>query len=292
MIAHVASADERSGRVVLWLSGASAISSVAIEAAMLLGQAFQAEVESLYVEDTQLFDLAEFPFARVIGDAGGSWRPLPHETLEREMRFTAAALHRQVAEACAPASVPCHARNVRDESLRALARACAENGPWNVVVVGEAIGPSDDTRLAELFDKVRDTTGAVITGPLARRTRGPVVAVVEEFERLGPMLKAAQRLAPIAGGDVRLTLVGDRRDELEWMEGEARLLCAAGEEEGEITGFESVLAANDDPAPLAAVLQRHKPGMALAQYGGRLIAPGTNLRPLTAALECPLLLVR
>lgn len=292
MIAHVAAADERSGRVVLWLGGSAAVSRIAIDAAMLLGQAFQAEVESLYVEDKQLFDLAEFPFARVIGDGGGSWRPLPQATLEREMRFAAAALHRQVAEAGLAISVPCHARIVRDEPLRALARACAENGPWNVVVVGEALVPGDEARLAELFDRVRDSTGAVITGPLGRRTRGSVLAVVEEFERLGPMLKAAQRLAPIAGGDVRLTLVGDRRDELAWMEGEARLLCAAGDEEGESIAFESVLAANDDPAPLAAVLQRVKPGIALAQYGGRLIAPGVNLRPLTAALECPLLLVR
>ncbi len=292
MIAHVAAAGERSGRVVLWLGGSSAVSRIAIDAAMLLGQAFQAEVESLYVEDTQLFDLAEFPFARVIGASGGSWRPLPHATLEREMRFTAAALHRQVAEAGLAVSVPCNARIVRDEPLRALTRACAENGPWNVVVVGDQLAPGDESRLAELFERVRDTTGAVITGPLGRRTRGPVVAVVEEFERLGPMLKAAQRLAPISGGDVKLTLVGDRRDELEWMEGEARLLCAAGEDEGESIEFESVLAANDDPAPLASVLQRHKPGMALAQYGGRLIAPGTNLRPLTAALECPLFLIR
>ena len=105
------------------------------------------------------------------------------------------------------------------------------------------------------------------------------------------MLKAAQRLATVTGGEVKLTLVGDRRDELAWMEGEARLLCADGDY-GEVGDFESVLAANDDPAPLAAVLQRHKPGFALAQYGGRLIAPGASLRPLTQVLDCPLLLVR
>jgi hypothetical protein len=291
MIAHVAAAGERSGRVVLWLGGSAGASRFAIEAAMSIAQAFQAAVESLYVEDKQLFDLAEFPFARAIGSSGGSWRPLPQATLEREMRFAAAALHRQVAEAGGAVSVPCHARVVRDEPLRGLARACAENGPWNVVVVGEPLAPSDEARLAELFERVRDTTGAVIVGPLARRTQGAVVAVVEEFERLGPMLKAAQRLATVAGGDVKLTLVGDRRDELAWMEGEARLLCANGDD-GEIAEFETVLAANDDPAPLAAVLQRHKPGFALAQYGGRLIAPGASLRPLTQALECPLFLVR
>ncbi len=291
MIAHVAAAGERSGRVVLWLGGSAGASRIAIDAAMSIAQAFQAAVESLYVEDKQLFDLAEFPFARAIGSSGGSWQPLPQATLEREMRFAAAALHRQVAEAGAAVSVPCHARVVRDEPLRGLARACAENGPWNVIVVGEPLAPSDEARLSELFERVRDTTGAVIVGPLARRTQGPVVAVVEEFERLGPMLKAAQRLTTVTGGDVKLTLVGDRRDELAWMEGEARLLCADGDD-GEIAEFETVLAANDDPAPLAAVLQRHKPGFALAQYGGRLIAPGASLRPLTQVLECPLFLVR
>ena len=114
MIAHVATAGERRGRVVLWLGGSAEASRFAIEAAMLLGQAFQAEVESLYVEDKQLFDLADFPFARVIGSSGEGWRPLPQATLEREMRFAAAALHRQVAEAGVAASVPCHARVVRD----------------------------------------------------------------------------------------------------------------------------------------------------------------------------------
>jgi hypothetical protein len=291
MIAHVAAAGERSGRVVLWLGGSAGASRIAIDAAMAIAQSFQAAVESLFVEDKQLFDLAEFPFARAIGSSGGTWRPLPQATLEREMRFAAAALHRQVADAGAAVSVPCHARVVRDEPLRGLARACAENGPWNVVVVGEPLAPSDEARLAELFERVRDTTGAVIVGPLARRTLGPVVAVVEELGRLGPMLKAAQRLTTVTGGDVKLTLVGDRRDELAWMEGEARLLCANGDD-GEVAEFETVLAANDDPAPLAAVLQRHKPGFALAQYGGRLIAPGASLRPLTQALECPLFLVR
>ena len=53
-----------------------------------------------------------------------------------------------------------------------------------------------------------------------------------------------------------------------------------------------MLAANDDPAPLAEVLQRHKAGFALAQYGGRLIARGASLRPLTQVLACPMLLVR
>jgi hypothetical protein len=44
MIAHVAAAGERSGRVVLWLGGSAGASRIAIDAAMSIAQAFQAAV--------------------------------------------------------------------------------------------------------------------------------------------------------------------------------------------------------------------------------------------------------
>ena len=64
MIAHVAAAGEERGRVVVWLPTAGRASSPAIEAAMMLARAFGSEVESLFVEDKQLFDLTK------IGPAG------------------------------------------------------------------------------------------------------------------------------------------------------------------------------------------------------------------------------
>lgn len=291
MIAHVAAAGERSGRVVLWHGGSPTVSRFAIDAAMVLGKTFQAEVESLYVEDQQLFDFAEFPFARTISTSGGDWEPLPVETLERKMRALAAALHQQVAEAASAAGLPCQSRVMRDDPLRALSLACAMNGPWNVIAVCEPLTAGDGTRLANLFEQVRDTTGVIVTGPLARRSEGPLVAVVEEFYRLGPMLKTALRIAETNDSQVRLCVVGNVADELGWMESEARILCADPEFESRVS-VESLLAANDDPAPLLDMLRVHKPGLALAQYGGRLIAPEASLRPLTRALECPLLLVR
>jgi hypothetical protein len=39
-------------------------------------------------------------------------------------------------------------------------------------------------------------------------------------------------------------------------------------------------------------VRRHKGGFLLAQYGGHVVSAETSLRPLAAALECPLLLVR
>lgn len=286
MIAHVAAAGEGRGRVVLWLGSSAQTSASAIDAAMLLARAFQSEVESLFVEDRQLFDLAEYPFARVIGSDGSGWQALPRADLERKMRFVGAALLRKVAEAAQRASVPFQGRVVRDDPLRAVARACAENGPWNVVTIAEPFGAGDEIRLYEVFANVVDTTGVVIAGPMARRTHGPVVVVVEQFERLEPMLRAAERLASVTGGDVRVMLVGDRLDDLSWMEGRVRLLFGAASP----PHLETVLAARGDAVPVMEAARRHKGGFLLMQYGGQVISQETSLRPLSA-LDCPLLLV-
>ncbi len=288
MIAHVAAAGEGRGRVVLWLGSSAQASPSAIEAAMLLARAYQSEVESLFVEDRQLFDLADFPFARALDVDGESWRPMPRENLERDMHFLGAALQRQVADAARRAAIPFSARVVRDDPLKAVASACAENGPWNVVAIAEPFGAGDEKRLAQVFASVIDTTGVVIAGPLARRTQGPVIAAVEQFERLGPMLKAAERLASVTGGNVKLMLIGSRPDELAWLEGEVRLLI--GDSEG--PEVETVLAATADVVPVAEAVRRHQGGFLLAQYGGQVVSAEASLRPLASALECPLLLVR
>ncbi len=288
MIAHVAAAGEGRGRVILWLGSSTQASPSAIDAAMLLARAYESEVESVFVEDRQLFDLAEFPFARVIDAGGDCWRPLPRESLEREMHFLGAALQRQVADAARRAAIPFSARVVRDDPLSAVASMCAENGPWNMVAIAEPFAAGDEKRLAQVFASVLDTTGVIIAGPSARRTQGPVVAAVEQFERVGPMLKAAERLASVTGGDVKLMLVGSRPDEIAWLEGEVRLLQG----DGGGPEVETVLAASGDVVPVAEAVRRHKGAFLLAQYGGQVVSAEASLRPLASALECPLLLIR
>ena len=288
MIAHVAAAGEERGRVVVWLPAAGRASAPAIEAAMLLARAFGSEVESLFVEDKQLFDLAQFPFARQLASGGEGWRGIAAPDLERELRFVGAALQRQVADAAKRAAIPCRARTLRDDPLGAVAKACAENGPWNVVAIAEPFAATDDKRLREVFANVSDTTGVVVAGPAARTFAGPVVAAVEHFERLNPMLKAAERLARVAGGEVKLMLVGNRPSNLSELEGRARLLL--GESGG--PALESVLAARGDVNAVAGAVRRHKAGLVLAQYGGLVISGEDTPRSLAAALPCPLLVVR
>ena len=288
MIAHVGAAGEGRGRVVLWLGSSSETSPAAIDAAMLLARAYQSEVESLFVEDSQLFELASLPFSRVISSGEEGWRDLPRIDLEREIHFVGAALQRQIAKTAREASVTYRGRVVRDDPMCALARACDDMGPWNVVAVAEPFGGGKEERLRDLFSTVHGTTGVVIAGPMARRIHGPTIAVVEEIERLGPMLKAADRISEAIGGPVKLLLVGDRQDELSWLEGEARLLFSDGEE----TPFEVVLVERGEATALAEVLHQRRAGFVLAQYGGLAVPAEGSLRPLARALECPLLIVR
>lgn len=298
MITHVAAAGEGRGRVLLWLSSSAPTSSSAIEAAMVLARAYQSEVESLYIEDSQLFDLAQYPFARAIGSDDAAWQDIAQPELEREIRFAGAALQRQVLGAAKRATVPCQTRVVRDEPLRAIAEACSQNGPWNVVALAEPFGAEAERRLEAIFLNVPDMTGVVVAGRDGRRVEGPVIAIVEQIERLSSMQKAAERIASVTGGTVKLMLVGDRPGELARIEGEARLLLSESMLADALVAdvcdvaLETVLTVSDDVAPLADALRRQRCGFVVAQHAGEIVGNSAGLRALTSALDCPLLLVR
>lgn len=288
MITHVAAAGEGRGRVLLWLPSSVPTSEAAIAAAMVLAQAYHSEVESLFVEDSQLFDLAEFPFARAITSDDAGWQQIAQSELEREIKFAGAALQRQVLGAAERAAVPCQTRVVRDDPLRAIAQACAENGPWNAIAIAEPFGAEAERRLGEIFETVPDMTGVVVAGRDVGAMGGPVIAIVEQLERLTSMQKTAERLAGVTGGAVKLLLVGDRPAELARLDGEARLILGDFEE----VTLETVLTVSGDMAPLAEALRRQKCGFVIAQHGGDVTGGIDALRTIMSALQCPLLLVR
>ncbi len=287
MIAHVAAAGEDKGRVVLRLGAGVPASDIALEAAVAVARAFQSEIESLFVEDRQLFELASYPFAREISFSGRTSRALSVGDVEREVRLLAAGLQRKVSSIARRAEVRVRARSVRDEPVRALAQVCAQCGPWNVVALAEPFTAAHASALGEIFARVTDATGIIIVGPKTRRTAGPVVVIAEEIERLPPMLRAADRLAAAIGSDVRLVLAGADRDHLAWLEGQARLFLV-GRPGVRLEGVEFARAER----AITERLRRVAGGFAIAQFGGLVAAADGDLRPLLAALECPLFLVR
>lgn len=287
MIAHVAEKGEARGRVVLQLC-AGRPSAIAIDAAVWVAQAFQSEIESLFVEDQQLIELASFPFAKEISFTGRSSRTISSGDIERDMRFAFADCQRRI-EACARAKeVPVRQRVVRDEPVNALARACAETGPWNVIALGEPFTSPACPSLKRLFDSVAGHTGLVLVGPEARRMEGPIVLAAEDVERLPGMLRAADRLVAVKEAEIVVWLIAEAASELVEMEGQARLLL--GERDDVRIG--AVEIAHGAPIAAAEALRRLKAGFIIAQFGGLVVPQEDDLKPLAAALECPLLLVR
>lgn len=286
MIAHVAEAGEDRGRVVLRLGPTARHSPSAVAAAMRVAAAYGSELESLFVEDEQLFELARFPFVREIAAMDGTRRELSLADLDRGLRANASLVQRRVAAVAKSAGIRVKASVVRDEPVRALSAACAASGPWNVIVLGEPMGREEMNRVRELFAAIADTTGIVVVGDRAGEPHGPVVAVVEELGRLPPMLRAAQKLAAATGAPINLVFLGHDADYVAWMEAQARLAI------GETLHVSIVAAAAVDGAAAGIErLARLGAGFIIAQFGGIVVPADTDAAPLSI-LRCPLFLVR
>lgn len=296
MIAHVAEAREQRGRVVVQLGAAGRPSPLALEAAVRIAQAFGSEIESLFVEDESLLALAGLPFAREVSLSGGTLRPLSPAAIERDIRAAGASLMRHVEALAQRAEVPVHRRIIRDEPRNALAQACAECGPWNVVALTEPLRPGLAWEIRALFERVADATGVVVAGQtLARRpkvsagnTIGAIVALVEEIERLPHTLRMAERLSAVMGGDVRMVLVGESDEQVLWMEGQARLVL---DDAGALAITAFPLPGNGVPG-LFDILRRQGCGFLIAPFGGRVISDDGGWEQPAASLGCPLFLER
>ncbi len=288
MIAHVAEAGEGRGRVVLHVS-AAAPSVYALEAAIRVARAFQSEIESLFVEDSGLFDIAALPFAREISLNGRQQRPLSPEMIERQCRSAAAAITRQISALASLAEVPVHVTVVRDEPILALAAACAARGPWNVVALADPMQPGDGARIRRLFAEVPGTTGLVVVGPHVRRSGGRLVAIVEEIGDFDAVLRTARRLQTVSPGTgLTLMLVADNREDAATMDDQVRLVIGADDS----IDIVSACVEPHEPAVAAEIIRRLRAGFIISRFGGLIVPAEGNLKPLATVLECPLFLIR
>jgi hypothetical protein len=287
MIAHVAESGEDRGRVVLHLRSGCP-SQVALEAAVRVARAFGSDLESIFVEDEQLFDCAAYGFVREVSFSGKHRGAISLDGMMRDLHLAAQGARRQVEAVARRAEVPLRCRVVRDEPLRALSIACTETGPWNVVALGEPFTGGTGATLKQLLLEVAGSTGLVAVGPGARRVTGDIVVALEDSARLPDMLRAAERLAALDGNQIVLLLVAPDEERLAQIDGEARLVVEA--REGVRIQWAAV--ARGEAAVIAEALRQLRSGMILCQFGGLVVPDEGDLRPLASVLECPLFLVR
>lgn len=286
MIAHVAEAGEGSGRVVLQMG--PQLSDVAVQAAMQVARSFRSEVEGFYTDGDMLIDLAAFSFAREISIGGAIKGPLDTTALLRRQHRAAAAIARRAAAVAHAAGVPFKSNVRQQDSAAVLAEACAQNGPWNMVALGEPFYAHDAVKLREMFASVWGTTGFVVTGPKARSISGPVVAVIEDAERFAPMLRTADHLAKAIGTSMRVVLVAQGADQVVELESHARIIL---KDEG-YANLPMVTVSHGGAPAIGKALRAAHAGFVVAHYDGLAVPSEGDETLLGENLEGPLLLVR
>jgi hypothetical protein len=286
MTAHVAEAGENRGRVLLQSCSANP-SRVAILAAIRLARAFNAEIESLFIEDRKLIELAQFPFAREVGLAGRNSRSISADDIASDLRRLASQFHRTIEGLASAADIASRRRDIRDDPLAAVSTACTECGPWNVVALADPFSSTASLSVGELLDTIADVTGVIMVGPQATRHDGPIVLATESAELLPGLLRTADRISALDEAPVRILLVSDDANDLADLELQARLALSDRPEV-------AILPAKvyKTPSTVIEALRRELPGLILARFGGFVVPSEDELRPFASALECPLLLVR
>ena len=286
MIAHVAEAGENRGRVVVRLGEFAVSSPSAIAAAIHVATAFRSQLEGLFIEDPDLYNACAHTNLRERQIAGSS-SPLSASRLGRDAECFAVAVQRELSNAAAAAGVVFEARVVRDAPIKALQDACAERGPWNIIVFSEPIlGPDKSAFVSEAISQIWGTTGYIAAGARATWKTGPILVAIEDAEHLSGMIRAAERLAAVCGDPILMMPVGNDDIALDWLEGEIRLSLA---EASGIKLLDRPQYAGSDVA-LRAAIAAHKPRMVIARHGGVLLPVDNAAKPL-AGLGCPVFMV-
>lgn len=286
-IVHVAAASEDRGRVVLQLRTGSP-NRIAMVAAARIARAFGASIEGVFVEDQQLIDMAAHGFIREITRWGSEPRTLSPLAMARDLAAEARSAHERIIAAAAAAEVPLRLRVMRDEPVRAMAVACAECGPWNVIVVSEPFGAKEGPKIAELLDAISASTGVVIVGPKATTHSGRILVAVEDIDRLSQMVRAAERMLLDEADRMTVVLFGSDTRDVDELESQARLALAGMAD----VLFATAVVPEHGYAAAADILHRHGPGLVIAQIGGRVVPVEGDLAPLASVLPCPVFVVR
>lgn len=287
MIVHVAEAGEARGRVVLRCGVSPAANDGALKAAIHVAKAYHAEIEVLFVEDQNVFTLADHSFSREVALADGSVRTLEAADLQRQYLAVHEAERRRILAAASAAGLEARYEAVRDDEISALIRCCAASGPWNVVVLAEPFGGAGGGLVSRVLAAVEDSTGVIVATRKSAPRTGPIVVAAEDEVRLAVMLRAAERLATVGARDIRILLVASSYDDLHWLEAQARLLAAGNKR--------CIIESNDvtcmAPRALAERIEAIKPAFLITRHGG-LVLPQEGYQPLTSTLRCPIFCIR
>ena len=275
------------GRILLQVRS-NRPSTLALETTVRIARSLNTDIESLIIEDQQVFELAEIPFTREISLSGRASRTLSVADVERDARLTVAAVRRRVEALARRAHVTHHARVVRDEPTHAICAACAEpTSSWGLVALADPFGPESIDTLRQVLASLAGRAGLLLFGPRSRRTTGPIIIVLEDVDRLPTLLQMAEKLNGSDNREIIVLITGDSSDQLQHMEGQVRLMLGPASN----IAVARAAATLGEAAVIVEAIRRLKGGIVLGHSGGLLVPAEGTLRHLVG-LESPLVLVR
>lgn len=192
---------DRPIRRILIALDASTNSQAALEAAVNLAEMLRSEVLGLFVEDINLFRLAELPFVREIRFAERDTRRLEQEALLRRLHARAALLRRELEEMAAERKLTHSFRVIRGPVNRELLAAALETDMVVLGRLGHAVG-----RHAHLGSTAQAIVNQATSAVLLVKTDvepGPVIALYDGSENGRRALLLAAELADRVG-DLRV----------------------------------------------------------------------------------------
>ena len=195
-------------RRILVALDASASSLAALEVAAGLATCLRSELAGLFVEDDDLMNLAELPFAREISLPGGAVRPLDPARMKQEMEQQAAAARRALRVEAQRRRLSWDFRVVRGRVERELSAAAAMA---DLICVGQGMRPM--TRRARLGGTARRAaagdTAVLFVDRATAGGPGPVMVIDDGSPTARRALRLAIRIARDRGQSLILFILAD-----------------------------------------------------------------------------------
>jgi len=235
---------ERVERIVVALD-ASPHSVAALEAAAELAALMEAELEGLFVEDSDLLCLCGLPFSQEVDACTTVVRPLETEEMERQLRGMAAAIERTMEQVAGRAAVRWSFRVRRGAVVEELLAAAQDAALMSVGRAGRVRRRGMGSTARSLVDRARRPV--LLSGERVGRSSAggrleePLTVLYTGTAAAGRALDMALRLW--SGRPIPLRVVvwagGDASPDVDALEETARRLVAA--------------AAADEPGPVTFV---------------------------------------
>ena len=264
---------------------ASEHSMAALDTAAELAAAQGAELEGLFVEDTNLLQLCEFPFVREVSFWGSTLRYVDRAETERQLRIRAQRLKRILGDVAKRHEVPWKFRVTRG-GVPTEVLAAAENA--DLTILGGSGWSLSRPRMAgsTVRTVVSQGRGLTLIMQKGMSFKPPVQVLFTGSELSEKALSVALSLSRKKGLSLLLLIAPDKKEMQEEMRRKAKDICAT----------QSVQAA----IKVLQAPELKKIASAVRAYGpGPLFIPceephlkGESLQELIASLNNPVFLIR